>query len=321
MDDTARAAIRAGLTPMLWGAPGCGKSAWAASSGRPTVVIQGAAVAAEDVAGYPVPRGAGGGVDMLPPTWAMPEPGGVLVIDDLPDADAAVQRALYGLVLSRRLGVHPLPPGCAVIATGNPPKSSSRGCDLPPALTDRLIHVACAVDLDRAVHGIWPEPPPVVAPPADTDVAQWRARLGGFRRAHHAGEPQPGTHGQTPSQRSWEHAAVLMAAGLDTLAALTATVGEAAAAQCARWLRDADLPAPEALVADHGLTPARPESQYAAFGALAAWAAGGPADRRRAAWGVLTCGRADRAVLTALVPALRRLTPIPTAARKYLEGL
>jgi len=256
----------------------------------------------------------GGSVEMLPPSWAIPPNGGILVVDDLPDADASVQRALYGLVLDRRLGSHQLDDSISVICTGNPPDRSSRGTDLPEALAGRLVHAQCTeADALSASLGMWPPCPPARNPPGAADIARAAALLAGFRRSARTEWPADEL-GASPSARTWHACATLIADGLDPFASATATVGRAAALELSAWLHDSDLPSPEALIAGAAI-PDRPDAAFACLAALIA--AQLPTG---ATWNtVAAC--ADRAVLAALLPALRTLGAPPASAARALEAI
>ena len=104
-----QAAGRAGVAVCLWGDPGIGKSALiqasAAADDVPCEIVIGSLREPSDFAGLPVVSD--DGVRMEPPSWAkrLQEAGaGYLFLDELSTAPPAVQAAMLGVALERRVG-------------------------------------------------------------------------------------------------------------------------------------------------------------------------------------------------------------------------
>lgn len=59
-----------------------------------------------------------------------------------------MQAALLRLVLERKVGTHPLPPGVRVAAAANPPDIAASGWELSPPLANRFVHIDWNLDGD-----------------------------------------------------------------------------------------------------------------------------------------------------------------------------
>lgn len=131
-----RAAGRAGVAVCLWGDPGIGKSALiqaAAADDVPCEIVIGSLREPSDFAGLPVVTE--DGVRLEPPSWAkrLHEAGaGYLFLDELSTAPPAVQAAMLGVALERRVGDLVLPRAVQVVAAANPPERAADGWDLSP---------------------------------------------------------------------------------------------------------------------------------------------------------------------------------------------
>ena len=78
------------------------------------------------------------------PDWAIPffkEKRGVVVVDELTTAPPALQPAMLGLTLDRRIGGNRLPRGVRTLAIYNPPEVAANGHDLPPPVANRMGHL------------------------------------------------------------------------------------------------------------------------------------------------------------------------------------
>jgi len=108
---------------LLLSPPGVGKSEMvyqaAAEAGLPCRSLLGTQIAPEDVSG--IPRIVGERSVFCPPRILLPERPEpfCLFLDELPACAPDVQKALYSLLLERRLGEHALPKGTWVVAAGN----------------------------------------------------------------------------------------------------------------------------------------------------------------------------------------------------------
>ena len=302
--------VTAGVPVLLWGSPGTGKTsvvrALGESLGWPVEVVVGSIREPTDFAGLPVV--VDGGVRLAPPTWArrLADAGeGVLFLDELTTAPPAVQAAMLRIVLERVVGDLALPPGVRVVAAANPPEQAADGWELTPPLANRLVHLDWPVDASAVADGLAVGfPAPAVqrhAGPDPARLATARATVGAFLKVRPTLVLQvPTVAAQAgrgwPSPRSWETVAVLLGmcdtAGVDEdvrAALVTGSVGEGAGIEFLSWLANADLPDPEAVLADPDSfeLPERSDRAFAVLTAVASVAiAHGDAASWTAAWRV-----------------------------------
>lgn len=311
---TARAALRADVPLMLWGPPGGGKSAWAASSGRPTTGIPAGQLLDSGDMLVPVVDRRAGLVRRLPLAEFAAQPGGVLVIDDLPDARPAVMAAILDVIQHRRLGSLKID-NVQIICTGNPPASNVRGSSLPPAVANRMAHVEF-----RREAGAYPPPPPPIDPPDRSALLRAEAVCEGFgrRQPPDASQDGPDALGRQYSWRSLSYVARLVAAGCDWLHAATACIGPAVAVALADHAMTARLPDPEDVLAGRAQMPRETHSQWS----LAAVMIRASIDARDArVWRALAqCDMAVGAALVGLLRELIHVVPPDEAGRAWLEA-
>lgn len=318
MDDQAvttealATAVAARVPVLLWGAPGTGKTsairAMAAGAGWPCETVIASIREPSDFAGLPVVDGAGGAgaVTFAPPRWARrlaEAGGGLLFFDEVSTAPPAVQAALLRVVLERTVGDLALPDEVSVVAAANPPEQAADGWDLSAPLANRFCHLEWPASARAMADGFtsgWRTPAPPALP------GEWRRRLP-VARSWVAGfviaRPDlaldvPGDAAASgrawPSPRTWEMTAVLLAAcevaGTGTAARsllVRGAVGQGPGVELLTWLTEADLPDPEAVLADPGgfTLPERGDRAYAALTSVAAAVAAEPTvDRWAAGW-------------------------------------
>jgi hypothetical protein len=344
-----RMCVECGVPALVWGPPGVGKTAaitaMAQQMGRHLEVVIGSVREPADFLGLPVVGG--GDVRYAPPAWARrlaEAERGLLFLDEISTAPPAVQAALLRVVLERVVGELELPPSVAIVAAANPPDMAADGWDLSAPLANRFAHIEWAVDAQswcREFPGYWGCPPDVRGLP-EPAWARARGLVAGFLHA------RPGLLLQVPesaaergrawpSPRTWDMASRLMAALMSrgssdlaeaALLAVPPVVGEGAGLEFAAWVREQDLPDPEAVLArpdDHPL-PERGDALYAVLCSVAAVAQDAE-ERWLRAWRVMgrvaSGGGADVAAAAArmLAAARRDGWATPREAAKFVPLL
>jgi hypothetical protein len=318
----------------LWGDPGIGKSslihAAAEADDVPCEIVIGSLREPSDFAGLPVVSD--DGVRLEPPSWAkrLHEAGcGYLFLDELSTAPPAVQAAMLGVALERRVGDLVLPRAVQVVAAANPPERAADGWDLSPPLANRFLHIAYTPEVDGWIDGMTAgfSLPAAghVAQPSRERTAITRAVVAAFIRSRpsllDAFPTNPSASGRAwPSRRTWTMTADVLALldDHDNDAAYLAAcglVGEGAAVEYLTWRRAADLPDPADVVADphvvrwQSLDPSR---VWAILAGVVGYSTGrGTVEAWRSAWGPLAIaaqeGKGD--VAAACARALLRARP------------
>lgn len=149
LTNTIAQCAAAGITPLLLGPPGIGKtaSARAATSlltqrrGMPHFLrtVELTSFSEVDVRGYLIPKG-DESMFTKPEFWpADDEQFGLVCLDELAQCDAPIQKAIAPLLLERRIGNRVLPDGVAVCAFGNRPEDNSGVADMLDHMTNRML--------------------------------------------------------------------------------------------------------------------------------------------------------------------------------------
>ena len=220
--------------------------------------------------------------------------------DEISTAPPAVQAALLRVVLERTVGDLELPDGVSVVAAANPPDQAADGWDLSAPLANRFCHLDWPLDAARARRRLRRRLAVRAPPHARRRTGRPGAggpQLGGGASCVSAAElalavpDDLAAAGRAwPSPRSWDMAATLLAAARSTRAEdavasalVSGCVGPGAAVEFLTWLAEADLPDPEAVLADpeHFVLPTRGDRAYAVLSSVAAAVA---ADTRGDRW-------------------------------------
>lgn len=205
-----------GVSVMVWGAPGIGKSSIVAQvakeAGMGCIDLRLSQLAPTDLRGLPVAKD---GLSHWYPPEFLPRDGiGVLFLDEINMAPPTLQGVAQQLILDRRVGSYVVPDGWFIWAAGNRKEDRAAVFDMPAPLANRFIHLEVDVDFDSfkayALAAGFHEQ--VIA------FLSYRPQL-----LHKLDPKQPAW----PSPRSWELASRLHGAGLDVAPA----VGDGPAAE------------------------------------------------------------------------------------------
>jgi AAA domain (dynein-related subfamily) len=314
MEDQAAAvgalgtAMAARVPVLLWGAPGTGKTsvirALATAAGWPCETVIASIREPSDFAGLPIVNDTaadGARVSFAPPSWAVALSNageGVVFFDEVSTAPPAVQAALLRVVLERTVGDLMLPELVSVVAAANPAEQAADGWELSPPLANRFCHLDWPVDARTVADGFssgWPTAAPPAPPEGwDRRVPVVRSWIAGFvtvrpMLALAVPEDAAGAGRAWPSPRTWDMAARLQTAAeaggvgeLATSLLVRGCVGAGPGVEYLTWLAEADLPDPEAVLADPDgfVLPDRGDRAYAALSSIAAAVAADPANGR-----------------------------------------
>jgi MoxR-like ATPase len=277
-----------GLPLAFEAGPGTAKSSIlediAVSCGLPCVVLAPGERGEGSFGAVPVPEKNKKDVTRLTypaPEWVddFPHERGVLFLDELTTAPPALQPAMLGLLLARRIGGTQLPVGIRPIAAYNAPEDAAAGYDLPKPTANRLGHIkwdAGSAD-DWADHmmgcgaGLRTDSPDkIVDPKAEEErvLAAWGEAFGkakgivtSFIRRFPAKlhvEPKstdPNASRAWASRRTWEFATRAIAAAeihnlseMDRDELIAGFVGPALAIEFTAFIREQDMPDPIAIL-------------------------------------------------------------------------
>jgi hypothetical protein len=275
-----------GLPILFWGPPGIGKSdiieGVASSHGFPCEVLSPGERGEGAFGVTPMPD-SDGYISYPPPRWsaqfaqeegAAQNPGGLVFLDEINTAPPAIQAAMMGLLLKRRIGGSTLDSRVRMLGAANDVADSAGGWDLAPPIANRLGHIPWEAPSESE----WTDwlmssddAPQISTPSIQQEkmvMSGWneawsRARgiVAGFVRAQPGAlhkQPSSGSPEASkawPSHRSWEFATRAMASarvnGLsesdgDMFAA--AFVGSGVMGELITYRAAADLPDPVALL-------------------------------------------------------------------------
>ncbi len=272
-----------GLPLLFWGSPGVGKTAIIRDACRAAGLaceILSPGERGEGAFGVvPVPvQGTSGRTELSypAPEWAIPldTAGGVVFVDELTTAPPAVQPALLGLFLARRIGGFQFGPRVRILAAANPVDEAASGYELPVPLANRGGHtqwdaggteewlswlVGSGAETDMPLAALVEEERVMNAWP--NAEAKAKGLVAGFLRRRpellhkqpKADDPQASR--AWPSRRTWEMATRALAGAqvhalsdTDRASFVAAFIGDAAAAELLTHERTLDLPDPADLL-------------------------------------------------------------------------
>jgi hypothetical protein len=167
---------------------------FASALGMDCVTLMATQLAPEDVAGIPQLVARADGVTFsrfAPPELLVRTQPFVLFLDELNGARPEVQKSLYSLVLSGRVGDYRLPAGSVVIAAGNRATDQAAIKPMPAPLINRFVHVHLRSSVDD-----W------LAWAADAGINSLVAEYIALRPDHLHVEP-PKTEEAFSTPRSW----------------------------------------------------------------------------------------------------------------------
>ena len=353
-------AIQAGVPVLWWGPPGTGKSSvWtaiAAALSRHMEVVIASIREPSDFGGLPAIIDKA--VQMVPPIWAkrVSEQASVgrksiVLFDEISTAAPAVQAGLLRVILDAVVGDLVLDKAMvSMAAAANPPEQAAGGWDMAAPLANRFWHSQWSLDATTWVDGIlsgFPAPEvPRLKDGWDDAIPASNALVGGFIRHRPTlllSVPESGAEASKPwpSPRSWTMAARLMTAATVagyatesdvTMMAVAGCVGPGPATELLAWLKELDLPDPEAVLKnpDKFKLPTRSDRQFAVLASVAAavvqnttperWLAGWKVMARAATEGPKDVAAAASASLLRLARRRPEL-PLPTAEIKAFVPL
>ena len=139
-----------GVSAMVWGAPGIGKSSIVAQvaqeAGIGCIDLRLSQLAPTDLRGLPVAKD--GLSHWYPPEFLPRDGKGVLFLDEINMAPPTLQGVAQQLILDRRVGSYVVPEGWFIWAAGNRKEDRAAVFDMPAPLANRFIHLEVDVDFD-----------------------------------------------------------------------------------------------------------------------------------------------------------------------------
>lgn len=257
------------VVPMLWGAPGLGKTTKVQDEtdalGIDLKVWILAQYDAGELGGFPMVVDGPQGKTMRKcrPADLPLEGTGVLFLDEFPQAPLANQNVAAQLLQERRIGEHRLGDGWTIVCAGNDIKHRAGTNQMPSHVKGRMIHLEIEADTNDALDYF--------------NSKQFRPELTGYIRYRpeylHKFDADAKA---SPTPRNWERVNSVLGWGLDEVSeqyAIAGAVGAPAAADFSGWLQivreipDPDQPFKAPMIAE---VPNDPAILYALMASLAA---------------------------------------------------
>lgn len=143
--DHMEVAAEAGVTTMLWGSPGIGKTSICKQLGKrlklPTTVFNPSQIDMIDIKFPYLEKREGEQVSRFALSDIIPRERCLVVVDEINTALPATQPMWFSLTLERRIGTHILPEGSVVVCTGNREFDRSAAQPMALAQKDRMCHI------------------------------------------------------------------------------------------------------------------------------------------------------------------------------------
>ena len=334
--------LGAGLSPLVTGPPGVGKTgfiydlAGTKINGQEVKILSMVASNREstDIGGYPTV--VDGVVKFVPVDWAVSarelfDQGYFVIvfIDEVRDITPPVFAALNKVVHERKVGDFEMPFGVRFIGAANSIEDSTVGIAMPPPSANRWCHIPWEINtmvgswIDNMILNRFALQSPLTAAAKDRLPAE-RANIAAFIQKrqeliHVMPKSEDEKDGPWPSPRTLDYTAHAWAAvdsnDLERRMRLMAScVGKYVAAEYLEWRRSANLPDPELVLKGEikdFVVNDRPDITYSTLSSVVSCVASRwSKDRYLGAWKVIAiaadAGAAD--IATALVPTLERTT-------------
>lgn len=257
------------VIPMLWGAPGLGKTSLVEAEAEALGLSVNTWILAQadagELGGFPMIVDGPSGKEMRRCRPAeLPDKGtGILFCDEFPQAPLANQNVAAQLIAERRIGEHRLGDGWTIVCAGNDMKHRAGTNQMPSHVKDRLLHLEIESDANDSIDYF--------------NSQNLSPELTGFIRYMpeylHKFDPDQKA---SPTPRSWERVDQILKWNLASLSeqqVIAGLVGAPAAAafvgfaQVFRELPDPDAPFKTPLTAE---IPTDPSVLYALMSSLSA---------------------------------------------------
>lgn len=249
--------------------------------------------------------------------------------DEVNWASPRVQASCLTFIQDKKIGPIEVAKVSFVMA-GNPPDQGGGGFELNPPFANRIVHINWEPDTDPWIEGmmsgVWTIPDiPTVPSNWEERVPAKKAMIASYiktfpHKLHVFPEAASQQGGPWPSRRTWEMVSWILAGceavginGDVELELIAGAIGQGAAIEFLTWLRELDMPDPEALLKDPDSfkLPSRQDKTFAVLAAVSsAVIAKMTMERWKAGWKVMAkaakLGSVDVAAAAAKQLAIHR---------------